>query len=85
MLQPKFPPKEGDFIVALEDWEADTTKYENQHKRKIDDEDKRAVIMEQAPSSIRQHLALHISNLRDYAALRAQITTYPKHPFLKIF
>ena len=58
LLSPKFPAREGDFSAAMQEWEADLHKYEAEYgaEKAISDEDKRAVIVTEAPSALKQHL-----------------------------
>ena len=51
MLSPKFPAKEAEFSAALQEWEADLDKYEAEYgpSKAISDEDKRAVVLTEAP------------------------------------
>ena len=51
LLSPKFPAKEAEFSAALQEWEADLDKYEAEYgpSKAISDEDKRAVVLTEAP------------------------------------
>jgi len=53
LLSPKFPTKEANFSAALQEWEADLDKYEAEYgqAKAISDEDKRAVVLTEAPYS----------------------------------
>ena len=53
LLSPKFPTKEANFSAALQEWEADLDKYEAEYgqAKAISDEDKRAVVLTDAPYS----------------------------------
>ena len=55
LLSPKFPSKEADFSAALQEWEADLDKYESEYgsEKAIADEDKRAVLVTEAPNALK--------------------------------
>ena len=76
LLSPEFPTKETEFQTALEDWESELRKYEEQEQKQIDDEDKLGVLLEVSPSSLKQHLQQNLSTLNTYDAMRAQILSY---------
>ncbi|CAE7213819.1 unnamed protein product [Symbiodinium sp. CCMP2592] len=61
LLMPKFPPKESDFSLALQEWEADVDRYASEYGegRALADEDLRAVLVTESPNALRQHLAMH--------------------------
>ena len=65
LLSPKFPAKEAEFSAALQEWEADLDKYEAEYgpSKAISDEDKRAVVLTEAPTALKQHLSMHIGTL----------------------
>jgi len=65
LLSPKFPAKEGDVSAAMQEWEADLHKYEAEYgsEKVISDENKRAVIITEAPNALKQHLAMHLDTL----------------------
>ena len=67
LTQPKFP-KEADVSAALQECEADLDKYEAEHgqAKAISDEDKRAVVLTEAPTVLKQHLSMHIGTLTTY-------------------
>ena len=73
-----FPAKEGDFSSAMQEWEADLHKYEAEYgaEKAISDEDKRAVIITEAPSALKQHLAMHLETLDTYEAVRQLVVSY---------
>ena len=60
LLSPKFPSKESEFSAALQEWESDLAKYEAEFgvDKAISDEDKRALLMVESPSALKQHLAM---------------------------
>ncbi|CAE8676500.1 unnamed protein product [Polarella glacialis] len=76
LLHPAFPPKEADFAVALLDWESDVSRYEAEFAKTIDEEDKRAVLLEVAPTALKQHLAQNSASLVNYVILRQTIVGY---------
>jgi hypothetical protein len=76
LLHPAFPPKEADFAVALLDWESDVSRCEADFAKTIDEEDKRAVLLEVAPAALKQHLAQNSANLVNYVMLRQTIVGY---------
>ena len=63
-------------MSALCDWEAEVAKYEQEEMRTIDMDDKMGVLLEVAPTSIRQHLQQHLSSLGTYDLMRRQIESY---------
>ena len=65
LLSPKFPSKETEFSAALQEWEADLDRYEAEYgaQKAISDEDKRAVVLTEAPNALKQHLSMHIATL----------------------
>ena len=78
LLSPKFPPKEVDFSAALQEWEADLDKYEAEYgpTKAISDEDKRAVVLTEAPTALKQHLSMHIATLSTYQSVREVVVSY---------
>ena len=78
LLSPKFPAREAEFSSALQEWEADLDRYEAEygHEKAISDEDKRAVVITEAPAALRQHLAMHTCTLSDYYAVRDVVVSY---------
>ena len=76
LLRPVFPTKESEWATALTDWETDVGKYEAAYKKHLDDEDKRAVILEVAPQALKQHLSQNIGKLKSYDHLREQIVSH---------
>ena len=68
LLSPKFPSKENEFSAALQEWEADLDKYESEYgtDKAISDEDKRAVVITEAPAALKQHLSMHLATLKTY-------------------
>lgn len=78
LLSPKFPAKEEDFSAAMQEWEADLHKYEAEYgsDKAISDEDKRAVIITEAPNALKQHLAMHLDTLDTYEAVRQLVVSY---------
>ena len=68
LLSPKFPSKETEFSAALQEWEADLDRYEAEYgaQKAISDEDKRAVVLTEAPNALKQHLSMHIATLITY-------------------
>ena len=66
-LSPKFP-KKADVSAALQECEADLDKYEAEYgqAKAISDEDKRAVVLTEAPTVLKQHLSMHIGTLTTY-------------------
>ena len=76
LLSPEFPNKETEFQTALEDWEGELRKYEEQEGKTIEDEDKLGVLLEVAPPSLKQHLQQNLSSLNTFSLMRAQILSY---------
>ena len=78
LLSPKFPNKETDFSAALQEWEADLDKYEAEYglAKAISDEDKRAVVLTEAPTALKQHLSMHIATLTTYQSVREVVVSY---------
>ena len=78
LLSPKFPAREAEFSSALQEWEADLDRYEAEYgqEKAISDEDKRAVVITEAPAALRQHLAMHTGTLSDYHAVRDVVVSY---------
>ncbi|CAE6971006.1 RE2 [Symbiodinium sp. CCMP2592] len=78
LLMPKFPPKESDFSLALQEWEADVDRYASEYGagRALADEDLRAVLVTESPNALRQHLAMHAASLRTYAEVREVVVSY---------
>ena len=78
LLSPKFPQKEQEFSAALQEWEADLDRYEAEYgpAKAIGDEDKRAVVITEAPSALRQHLAMHTATLVNYEDVRNVVVSY---------
>ena len=78
LLSPKFPNKETDFSAALQEWEADLDKYEAEYglAKAISDEDKRAVVLTEAPTALKQHLSMHIATLTTYQSVRQVVVSY---------
>ena len=78
LLSPKFPAKEAEFSAALQEWEADLDRYESEYgpSKAIADEDKRAVVITEAPAALRQHLAMHAAVLNSYEAVRDAVVGY---------
>ena len=62
---PKFPAKESDFSLALQEWEADVEFYASEEGEKctLADEDLRAVLVTESPAALRQHLDMHAASL----------------------
>ena len=69
LLSPKFPSKETEFSAALQEWEADVDRYEAEYgaQKAISDEDKRAVVLTEAPNALKQHLSMHIGHAEHLA------------------
>ncbi|CAE7832753.1 RE2 [Symbiodinium sp. CCMP2592] len=78
LLMPKFPPKESDFSLALQEWEADLDRYTSEYGagRALADEDLRAVLVTESPNALRQHLAMHAASLSTYAEVREVVVSY---------
>ncbi|CAE7394224.1 RE2 [Symbiodinium sp. CCMP2592] len=78
LLMPKFPPKESDFSLALQEWEADVDRYASEYGagRALADEDLRAVLVTESPNALRQHLAMHAASLSTYAEVREVVVSY---------
>ncbi|CAE7226937.1 unnamed protein product [Symbiodinium sp. CCMP2592] len=78
LLMPKFPPKESDFSLALQEWEADVDRYASEYGagRALADEDLRAVLVTESPTALRQHLAMHAASLSTYAEVREVVVSY---------
>ena len=78
LLSPKFPSKETEFSAALQEWEADLDRYEAEYgaQKAISDEDKRAVVLTEAPNALKQHLSMHIAALITYQAVREVVVSY---------
>ena len=78
LLSPKFPSKETEFSAALQEWEADVDRYEAEYgaQKAISDEDKRAVVLTEAPNALKQHLSMHIATLSTYQAVREVVVSY---------
>ena len=78
LLTPRFPPREQEFSLALQEWEADIDRYTSEYgeSRAIADEDMRAVLVTESPSALRQHLAMHASTLSTYAEVREVVVSY---------
>ncbi|CAE7237800.1 true, partial [Symbiodinium sp. CCMP2592] len=78
LLMPKFPPKESDFSLALQEWEADVDRYASEYGagRALADEDLRAVLVTESPNALRQHLAMHVASLSTYAEVREVVVSY---------
>ena len=78
LLSPKFPSKETEFSAALQEWEADLDRYEAEYgaQKAISDEDKRAVVLTEAPNALKQHLSMHIATLSTYQAVREVVVSY---------
>ncbi|CAE7358923.1 unnamed protein product [Symbiodinium sp. CCMP2592] len=78
LLMPKFPPKESDFSLALQEWEADLDRYASEYGagRALADEDLRAVLVTESPTALRQHLAMHAASLSTYAEVREVVVSY---------
>ena len=78
LLSPKFPAKEAEFSAALQEWEADRDKYEAQYgpSKATSDEDKRAVVLTEAPTALKQHLSIHIGTLSTYHFVREVVVSY---------
>ena len=78
LLTPRFPPREQEFSLALQEWEADIDRYASEYGegRATADEDMRAVLVTESPSALRQHLAMHASTLSTYAEVREVVVSY---------
>ena len=78
LLSPKFPAKEAEFSAALQEWEADRDKYEAEYgpSKATSDEDKRAVVLTEAPTALKQHLSIHIGTLSTYQSVREVVVSY---------
>ena len=78
LLSPKIPAKEAEFSAALQEWEADLDKYEAEYgpSKAISDEDKRAVVLTEAPTALKQHLSMHIGTLSTYQSVREVVVSY---------
>ncbi|CAE7681372.1 unnamed protein product [Symbiodinium sp. CCMP2592] len=78
LLMPKFPPKESDFSLALQEWEANVDRYASEYGagRALADEDLRAVLVTESPNALRQHLAMHAASLSTYADVREVVVSY---------
>ena len=78
LLTPRFPPREQEFSLALQEWEADIDRYASEYgeRRAIGDEDMRAVLVTESPSALRQHLAMHASSLGTCAEVREVVVSY---------
>ncbi|CAE7562226.1 unnamed protein product [Symbiodinium sp. CCMP2592] len=78
LLMPKFPPKESDFSLALQEWDADVDRYASEYGagRALADEDLRAVLVTESPNALRQHLAMHAASLSTYAEVREVVVSY---------
>ena len=62
LLSPKFPAEETGYSAAPQEWEADLDKYEAEYgpSKAISDEDKRTVVLTEAPTALKQHLSMHV-------------------------
>ena len=71
MLSPTFP-------AALQEWEADVDKYEAEYgpSKAIRDEDKRAVVLTEAPTALKQHFSMHVGTLSTYQSVREVVVSY---------
>ena len=78
LLSRKFPSKEGEFSAALQEWESDLAKYEAEFgvEKAISDEDKRALLMVESPSALKQHLAMTAGKLTKYEDVRGLVVSY---------
>ena len=81
LLSPKFPTKitkEADFSPALQEWEADLDKHEAEfgQAKAMSDEDKRAVVLKEAPTALKQNLSMHIGTLTTYQYVREVVVSY---------
>jgi len=81
LLSPKFPTKitkEVDFSPALQEWEADLDKHEAEfgQAKAMSDEDKRAVVLTEAPTALKQHLSMHIGTLTTYQYVHEVVVSY---------
>ena len=81
LLSPKFPTKitkEVDFSPALREWEADLDKHEAEfgQAKAMSDEDKRAVVLTEAPTALKQHLSMHIGTLTTYQYVHEVVVSY---------
>ena len=78
LLSPKFPSKEVEFSAALQEWELDLAKYATEFgdEKAISDEDKRALLMVESPTALKQHLAMHASSLTAYDEVRQVVVSY---------
>lgn len=77
-LFPKFPAKEAEFSAALQEWEADLDKYESEYgpAKAISDDDKRAVVLTEAPNALKQHFSMRIGTWTGYNAVRDIVVSY---------
>ena len=78
LLAPKFPRSEAEFSAALQEWENDLDRYtvECGPDKAISDEDRRALLITECPSALRQHLAMHAATLVTYEQVRAVVVSY---------
>ncbi|CAE7434553.1 PARP6, partial [Symbiodinium sp. KB8] len=78
LLSPKFPSKESEFSAALQEWESDLAKYEAEFgvDKAISDEDKRALLMVESPSALKQHIAMTAGKLTKYEDVRGLVVSY---------
>lgn len=78
LLSPKFPAKEQEFSAALQEWENDIDRYAAEYgaEKAIADEDKRALLVVESPSALKQHLAIHASTLTSYKSVREVVVSY---------
>ena len=62
----------------MQEWEADLDKYEAEYglAKAISDEDKRAVVLTEAPTALKQHLSMHIATLTTYQSVREVVVSY---------
>ena len=68
----------GEFSAALQEWESDLAKYEAEFgvEKAISDEDKRALLMVESPSALKQHLAMTAGKLTKYEDVRGLVVSY---------
>jgi hypothetical protein len=73
---PSFPKTEDERQVALLDWEAGLTQYNDETGRDLEDDDKRGVSLEVCPAKIKQHLQENIDDLNTYQEMPDKIISY---------
>lgn len=73
LLTLRLPGPETSCEARLMSWERQLADYEAQHRRTLDNDMRRAIIMAQAPEALTQHMAVYEQSLPTYQSVRQPV------------